>query len=127
AGAAGGVVGAWLGVLVYWLAVLPDIHDPLIFSACVLAGFLLGGILLAFLFAGPPDLARAQPFKPASRVVGGVLGAIVGLLLGAGFAYLSIVPGSAAGLESLGYFVDALLGMVIGAAFGLIVSGTAPN
>src|SRR5262245_54917113 len=58
-GLLGGAVGAWAGVIAYCLAVLPAIHDPVIFTGCVLAGFFLGAIPPAFLLSGPSDPTRA--------------------------------------------------------------------
>jgi hypothetical protein len=119
AGLGGGTIGAWVGVLVYCLAILPSVHDPVIFTACVLVGFLLGAVSLGFLLGGPPDPTRA--LKPVSVAFGGVLGGVVGILLGIASAYLSIVPGSAAGTESMGYFVLPVLGGIAGLVFGLAV------
>jgi hypothetical protein len=48
-----------------------------------------------------------------------MLGGILGLLIGIAVAYLSIQPGSAAGVESIGYLVWPMLGMIIGAPAGL--------
>jgi hypothetical protein len=119
AGLVGGALGAWAGVLVYCMAILPNVHDPLIFTACVFAGFVLGAIPLGFLLAGPPDPMKA--FKPVSRPLSGILSGVLGLLLGVAFAYLNIVPGQGAGTESIGYFVFPVMGAIIGVIFGLIV------
>jgi len=120
AGLAGGAAGAWAGVILYCVAVLPSVHDPVIFTACVLVGFFLGAIPLGFLLAGPPDPARTPPFKPASGALRVVLGGLLGVLIGIAIAYLNVVPGSAAGVESIGYFVWPMIGMLIAAGASLI-------
>jgi hypothetical protein len=119
AGMVGGAVGAWAGVLVYCLAILPNVHDPLIFTACVFAGFLLGAIPLSSMLGASPDSARAV--KPVSGPLGGILGGVLGLLLGVAFVYLNIVPGQGAGLEYIGYYVCPMMGAIFGVIFGLIV------
>jgi hypothetical protein len=118
AGAVGGAAGAWGGVLLYCLAILPRIHDTLIFSACVLGGFLVGAISLGFYLAGPPDPTRT--FTPVSGPVGGILGGILGFLLGIAIVYLSMVPGTAAGVEYIAYLIHPVLGAAIGVVFGLV-------
>lgn len=118
AGLMGGAVGAWTGVLGYCLVVLPRVHDETIFTACVLTGFLLGAVPLGFSLGRPPDPAKA--FKPLSVSFGSIFGGILGLLLGIAGAYLNIVPGSAAGMESIGYLVLPVLGGIIGVLFGIV-------
>jgi hypothetical protein len=49
---------------------------------------------------------------------GGFAGALAGLI----YALLTIVPGSAAGVESVGYFVLPLFGAVLGVPLGYITS-----
>jgi hypothetical protein len=120
AGLAGGTVGAWAGVIVYCLAVLPRVHDPLIFTGCVFAGIFLGAVPLVFVFAWPRGSRRPPPVKSASSSVGAVLGGILGLLIGMAVAYLSIERGSASGVESLGYVLWPLVGLIIGAPAGLL-------
>jgi hypothetical protein len=119
-GLVGGAVGAWGGVIVYCLAILPMVHDPAIFTACILVGFLLGAISLGFVLAGPPAPTTAPPFKLASGPLGSILGGILGLLTGIAVAYLSIEPGSASGLEYLGYIIWPMIGMMIGVPGGLL-------
>jgi hypothetical protein len=121
AGLAGGTLGAWAGVIAYCLAVLPRVHDPLIYTACVLVGFFLGAVPLGFFLAGPREPSKGPPFQPASGLTGSVLGGLLGLLLGIGVAYLGMEP-SANGLAYLGYFVWPVIGTVVGAAAGLIAA-----
>jgi hypothetical protein len=57
------------------------------------------------------------PSKPASGPVGCILGGLIGIAV----AYLLVEPGSASGLEYMGYFMYPLIGMIIGVAAGLLV------
>jgi hypothetical protein len=120
AGLVGGAVGAWAGVIAYCLAVLPRVHDSGIFTVCVLAAFFLGAAPLGFFLAGPPDPTKAPSFKPASGPVECILGGLLGLLIGVAVAYLSIEPGSASGVEAIGYLWWPMIGMIIGVATGLL-------
>jgi hypothetical protein len=120
AGLVGGAAGAWAGVIAYCLAILPRLDDSVIFTGCILTGFFLGAVPLGFFLAGPPDPTRAPSFEPASRPVGGMLGGFLGLLVGFAVAYLSVEPGSASGLEFIGYFLWPMIGMTIGVVAGLL-------
>jgi hypothetical protein len=120
AGLVGGAVGAWAGVIAYRLAVLHSGNDPVIFSICVLAGFLLGAVPLGFFLAGPPDPKKAPRFKPASGPVGCILAGLLGLLLGVAVAYMNFAPGSASGMEGMVFFTWPVMGMIIGIVAGLL-------
>src|SRR5262249_6046944 len=86
AGLVGGAVGTWAGVLAYCVAVLPSVHDPAIFTVCVLGGFFLGAVPLALFVGGAPDPTKAPSVKPVSGPVRSSLGGILGLLIGVAVA-----------------------------------------
>lgn len=119
AGMVGGTAGTWVGVMAYRLMVLSSFRDELIYTSCVGVGFLLGILLLAYPFSGPPNPARASAFRPISSISGFVLGGLLGAASGLAIACMLITPGSSAGLESLGYFELPIVGMVLGGLVGL--------
>jgi len=62
----------------------------------------------------PSDSATLPSFKPRSGCMGVFVGAIVGAVMGFIYAVMTIVPGSAAGLEVMGYFAAPVEGAVVG-------------
>jgi hypothetical protein len=80
-GLAGGTAGAWVGLAIYRLAILPTARDHNIFQALVLGGLLLGALPAAWLLAGPAQPTRARPYLAGcSLAIVGVLISCVGLI-----------------------------------------------
>ncbi len=80
-GTAGGTVGAWIGLAIYRLAMLPTARDHNIFEALVLGGLLLGALPAAWLLAGPAQPTRTRPILAGcSLAIVGVLISCLGLI-----------------------------------------------
>jgi hypothetical protein len=94
-GLIGGTVGAWAGVFCYRFLILPQVTDRLIFDGCVLAGFLLGSILLARRLAGPSVAVAGSIAKDQSSSAGGCALVIAGAGV-AGLGYLVHSAGTGA-------------------------------
>ncbi|MBM4071076.1 MAG: hypothetical protein FJ271_19320 [Planctomycetes bacterium] len=80
--AVGGAGGAWVGLAIYRLTILPTARDHSIFEALVLGGLLLGALPAAWLLAGPARTTTSRPSHVAdcSTAIVGILISCLGLI-----------------------------------------------
>lgn len=73
-GMTGGTIGAWVGLAIYRLAILPNGRDLLIFEALILGGVLVAAVPTAWFLAGQPRTTAARlHFAGIALAIAGVL------------------------------------------------------
>ncbi len=78
---------------------------------------LVGGIVSFRRWPGAepkPEPAALATIKPRFRCLGFIVGGAVGAVMGFIYALMNVVPGSAAGLEGMAYFIAPIEGAVVG-------------